>query len=104
MKNSLLGHISLCTLQLAENTLGCVIRMEVSLRWTCILPGVVILAGVEYRSCSDLVTVGITKLTHASETGISSPVSILQLGVVSQETGRFTSETSFNYGDSFLEI
>ena len=51
-----------------EYTLSCVIRVEVSFRWICILPKVVILAGMEYQSQSDLATVVITKPMHASET------------------------------------
>ena len=53
---------------LIEYTLSCVIRVEVSFRWICILPKVVILAGMEYQSQSDLATVVITKPMHASET------------------------------------
>ena len=76
----------------AEYILSCVVRREISLRWTYILPRVVILAGVEFRSWSDFATAGITKLTQAIETGNLSPASILHLGVVSQEAGCFTFE------------
>ena len=52
------------------------IRVGVSLRW--ILPRVVMLAVVKFRSWSDFATAGITKLMYASETqefvtGIHTP-------------------------------
>ena len=68
-----------------EYILSYEIRLKASRQWTSILPKVEILAGVEYRSRLDFATAGIIKLPHASETGNSSPASILQLGVVSQE-------------------
>ena len=71
-----------------EYNLNCVIGVEVSLWLICIRPRVVILAGVKYRSRSESATVGITMLTHASETGLGrwSSYSSWELSLKRQDT------------------
>jgi len=65
--NSLFWKFSLSTQRLNDYTISRVIRVEVSLWWTFILPEVIILPGVEYWSRSDFATVGIKYVPNCSD-------------------------------------